>query len=348
MAKNDLLDKLIGNAFDFLGTAIDQFNSNPKYSVIHFCTAIELLLKARLMHEHWSLIVLGDPDVKKFEAGDFKSLNFKDLIPRIEDVLDEKIPEKAKSSFHSVAQHRNRMVHFFHEAEGKNYPKDVIDNIVREQSQAWFFLRGLLESWGDVFDKYKSNIQNLNYKMKSHEVHLDTVFENIEPEIKADIKNGATYKKCSACFRDASKEHKLTDFLVECKCKVCLAMGLVLKVACPQCDGDIEITEDWGGKKECSCGYGIQTDELIKTLDTEPITKHNLCDYTPINCADCQGYHSVIHHFEYLICTGCIQVFSKGSVCGWCHEGQVGGDLEDSYYGGCEFCEGLAGWHKDD
>ncbi len=113
LAQNDLLDKLINNAFDFLEMAIDQFKTKPKYSTINFSTAIELILKTRLMNEHWLLIISGDPDLKKFKSGDFKSHNFRDLIPKIEKVLDDKLPEKATNSFNSIAKHRNKMVHFF-------------------------------------------------------------------------------------------------------------------------------------------------------------------------------------------------------------------------------------------
>ncbi|MBN1293095.1 MAG: hypothetical protein JXB48_14745, partial [Candidatus Latescibacteria bacterium] len=59
--KNNQLNKLIENAFDFFERSLDEFEDNPKYSVIHFYAAVELFLKARLMAEHWSLVVLRDP-----------------------------------------------------------------------------------------------------------------------------------------------------------------------------------------------------------------------------------------------------------------------------------------------
>ena len=42
------LQLLVENAIDFLNQAADELANNPKYSVIHFYTAVELLLKARL------------------------------------------------------------------------------------------------------------------------------------------------------------------------------------------------------------------------------------------------------------------------------------------------------------
>ena len=54
MLQQEIFDSLARNAFDFLNRAILDFAESPKYSVIHFCAAVEMLLKARLMCEHWS------------------------------------------------------------------------------------------------------------------------------------------------------------------------------------------------------------------------------------------------------------------------------------------------------
>ena len=37
--------------------SIGQLDTAPKYAVINFCSAVELFLKARLLAEHWSLII---------------------------------------------------------------------------------------------------------------------------------------------------------------------------------------------------------------------------------------------------------------------------------------------------
>lgn len=52
-----LFDSLVINAIDFLESSIDDLNIRPKNSIVDFYTAIELFLKARLMLEHWTLIL---------------------------------------------------------------------------------------------------------------------------------------------------------------------------------------------------------------------------------------------------------------------------------------------------
>jgi len=82
MTHQDIFDSLTRNAFDFLERGISEFDKSPKYSVIHFCAAVEMLLKARLMKEHWSLIV-SKPDqanLARFMAGDFISVTRNEIL----------------------------------------------------------------------------------------------------------------------------------------------------------------------------------------------------------------------------------------------------------------------------
>src|SRR5712692_8889514 len=79
---------LIENAFDFLQEAIDCLREGSprklKYSVLHLASAAELLLKARLSREHWSLI-FKDPakaSEESFASGEFASADFQDVQDR--------------------------------------------------------------------------------------------------------------------------------------------------------------------------------------------------------------------------------------------------------------------------
>ena len=45
----EMFQHVVNNALDFLGQSITELEQKPKYSVIHFHAAIELVLKARLM-----------------------------------------------------------------------------------------------------------------------------------------------------------------------------------------------------------------------------------------------------------------------------------------------------------
>lgn len=85
--------------------------------VIHFYTAVELFLKARLLAEHWSLVVAKrqDPDLTRFELGDFQSVTLDEAADKLDKVLQSPLSSAELSQFRNMAKHRNRMVHFFHE-----------------------------------------------------------------------------------------------------------------------------------------------------------------------------------------------------------------------------------------
>lgn len=350
MSTSVLFKALVSNAFDFLKSAIDEFNTKPKYSVVHFSTAIELILKARLMHEHWSLIVDGKPDLIKFQDGNFKSINFRDLISKIEGVLNEKISEDTKKCFDAISNHRNKIVHFFHQADDAVHSEKIIQEIAIEQSIGWFFLRRLLEKWSDVFSEFTGEIESLNWKMKGHKVYLKAVFDKIKPEIQKDKKQGAIYRTCSGCCFEASKEHALTSNVFEAKCRVCLIKEWVLKIDCSNCDEVVEIsTYDAGSSVECECGQVIDSETISDQLDTNPVTYDDYFERPEVNCALCISHGTVVEHEKYYICTSCFSVEDSMAICEWCSEGQIGGDdLEYSYHTGCEFCDGQVDWVKDD
>ena len=113
-----MFSRLVENGFDFLFKAIDELKDQPKYSVIHFHAAVELFVKARLMHEHWSLVVTKrqEPAWEKFVAGDFQSVSLDEAASRLSKIVRSGLSAPELEAFREVARHRNKMVHFFHEA----------------------------------------------------------------------------------------------------------------------------------------------------------------------------------------------------------------------------------------
>ncbi len=352
--KDEFLKDLIENGFDFLERAIQQFKTEPKYSVINFCAAIELLLKARLMHEHWSLVIAtkNHPNIQDFKSGNFKSINFNDLIPRITSVSGEKISPEIASCFKELANHRNKMIHFFHEAHGGKGKEKLLEEIAVEQCNGWFFLRRLLEKWSDIFGSYDEKIQLINSSMKGHEIYLDTIFEQIKPEIEKDKAKGTIFVACKRCKRNASEEFKKTNNIFEYKCRVCLFLDELIKFSCLEesCNGEIKIEPgDPDVKVICSsCDSVMERQDIANLLETNASRYE---DSVQTNCATCCSLGTVVENDGgYFICTECFY-FTKNDIgyCEWCNENQIGGgDLEHSRWSGCEFCDGQVGHMKDD
>jgi hypothetical protein len=89
-------DSLVESALDFLDTGLGELQQKPKFSVIHFFIGIELLVKARLLHEHWSLVVTRPGDVSKesFAEGNFESATLWQCLDRLERICEENLAEE--------------------------------------------------------------------------------------------------------------------------------------------------------------------------------------------------------------------------------------------------------------
>ena len=85
----DAMKHLMDNALEFLNVAVDEIQERPKFSIIHFHAGVELIFKARLLAEHWSLVVTKrkEPDISEFESGEFQSVSIVESIQKLKKVL---------------------------------------------------------------------------------------------------------------------------------------------------------------------------------------------------------------------------------------------------------------------
>lgn len=187
--------------------------------------------------------------------------------------------------------------------------------------------------------------------MKKHHAYLSTVFNQIKDSIHDEKKQGVFFKSCPSCQFESCKQSKITDNVVNYKCLVCSFEEEVIIIYCPECENSIEITEIESEPFEClECGYQINNEYIAEILDTEITTRDNYKEPTiTINCANCCKHDSGIIHHDLFICSNCHTISKYLAHCDWCIEGQIaGGDLEDSFLDGCEFCDGRLGHLKDD
>lgn len=108
---------MLSNALDFVHKAIDEIRDNlgeqeseNKYAALYLAAGIEILVKARLASEHWSL-VFDDPrsaSRAKFESGDFKSVAAGEVISRFNNVASQNVDTAAAKQVFDL---RNRLVH---------------------------------------------------------------------------------------------------------------------------------------------------------------------------------------------------------------------------------------------
>ncbi|MDC4196305.1 hsdR, partial [Enterobacter cloacae complex sp. RIVM_C039474] len=141
---------LINNGLEFLDKAREELEaSKPKFSIVSFWTAVEIMLKVPLVHEHWSLVCSGRKIEKaKYLAGDFQSITYDETCQRLGDVLQNPLPKETIAVFKKVKDHRNRVVHFYH----SDFTDTQVKTILDEQADAWFALnRFMRDQWFYLF-----------------------------------------------------------------------------------------------------------------------------------------------------------------------------------------------------
>lgn len=181
-----MLNSLIENSLDFIISASydlanDELSeeNQVKYSTIKLYEGIELLLKARLMKEHWSLILRNIDKHKKgdFELGNFISVNFEISIKRLKDYCEYEIAEDARKSFDELRKLRNRYVHFSCD-ESRNF-------VIVRQLRAWHFILKMMSDkfLEDITEKHQEMLEDARNRMLKSKEFLDKRYIIIKPEI---------------------------------------------------------------------------------------------------------------------------------------------------------------------
>lgn len=109
---------LVDNALDFVLSAAEHARRDSardwKYALLHLVAGVELLLKARLGQEHWSLLFADKDkaDRNALESGDFTSVDFKTACTRLAQIATVEIDKSALHDLKELRKLRHRIQHF--------------------------------------------------------------------------------------------------------------------------------------------------------------------------------------------------------------------------------------------
>lgn len=354
-SNDEIFKSLVASAFEFLNKAIDEFGTSSKFSSIHFATSIELFLKARLMKEHWSLLIerVDKADQKAFFRGELKTISPDQTIQRLKKIANVHIPETTQEIFLKIAKHRNKMVHFIHDSDYEMDDKHKLTTeIANEQCAGWFAIRQLLKSWKEHFSDWEKDIRDITMKMERHRAFLGEIFKSKQSEIKKHLQDEKEVSDCPSCGFKSVLISKPMGSVYPASCLVCWYSGAEIEIECSEwkCHETVRFNSYHGPPAFFpSCRSPISEEYVKDQLDTGPaITKDNYYDHVDKNCPHCNGYHSVVEHHDWYVCTQCYEISEELGICEFCSEAQLGGVSEHSYLSGCEFCEGTAGRYFDD
>ena len=257
------------------------------------------------------------------------------------------MPEDAVKVFREIAQHRNKMIHFVHEATTTRLElrdSKELEIVVSEQLLGWHHLYKLLTGkWKPYFSDFDAKIHYITLRIRGHKGFLQNRFDSLKDDISQMEAQGDDIRSCPNCGYKSAKVELIDLALHSQLCIVCSYIGEIVKLECAteDCFESIEFDSFNGPPDSCPSCKSPFADTVAEQLDTgDPVTSDNYFDVVDINCPHCSGYHTVVEHNKGYVCTECYQYSKIMGVCGYCSDGQLDGVSEFSYHLGCEFCEG--------
>lgn len=350
--QEDWFRLVVKNAISFLNSSVDKLESSPRNAIIDLYTAIELLFKARLMKEHWSLIITRpeDANLTTFESGDFHSVYLEQSEKRLRNICGEKFKKEAMENFKAIGEHRNQIVHFAHTGFNDNK-----NEIISEHWASWYYLYDLVNTqWLDVFSDYQNHFELLNKKIYKNTGFLKVKYEAIKKDINIEKKRGNEIVNCPSCNFDSALIKKTNYWGKDFECLVCdvkdeIPAEIKEEIPCCNCNNSI--------------AYFMLDDKICPHCDKEIINKYALNEYIKL-------YHSSFYdnedeydgenindHYPIAYCHACsskiasVVEINGMNVCvlcgerGWeviecedCDE-HVTGDINKIIHFACHLCE---------
>lgn len=348
--KSSNFELLVENALDFAEVSVRQLETKPKYSVINFYTAVELILKARLVDEHWSLAVsnLQKATRQHFDEADFQSIGLEEAKLRIKNTLPdgEGLTEGEFKAYDALRKRRNKAVHFYHpDYLGGHQPEVAV-----EQFLAWRYLyRRLTTTWLESFNGVCDRIEELNKVIVGYQKYFDVVFADFQKRLaEINEKRKKTGKPalivgfCVSCERQAVEiKGRHTKHVFSGVCQVCDEEQVLITLPCKECSNEVAVSP-WKVIPCLNCD-SLSTYEpksLEDNLGIPPLEESwgycHLCDAGPSASVMPFGLDSGEHA---LLCIYCFQFVKAGhlEVCAWCGAmvtGPVGSERDP----GCVWC----------
>ena len=280
--------RLLDNALDLLLSAAEAVRRSEgsrslKEAVVHLSNGTEVLLKARLAMEHWSLIFsdIDKASFEKLQSGEFSSVSLAKAIGRLEKIADVSINDVVKGQLNDLAKFRNRLTHFTVELESAQIKALVAKAVI-------FCV--------DFCEQHDMTIADVEDKLEQIHKNLTTLNEYVEERMRAISSEleDVTVWDCPNCW-----QHSLVIDGGDVECRFCsyraepskLAEreGIRYSVDCPECFEESTFTyvlhSSGGGNWICfSCG--IISENYVDCLICGQVTyipQHNDADI----CENC-------------------------------------------------------------
>ena len=194
----DPQSSLLADGLDFIVSAAEHASIDEerswKYAVLHLWHGVELLFKARLAREHWSLLFsnIDQADKAKFLSGEFRSVDAIQAHKRLTQICDVEIDPNDWNRLTYLRKRSNRIKHNvgqYNSPQIKSIVLKCMDFVIRfSHSQKML----------DGTTAIRSQIYEINTLMMEFEDYVDERLKSIEsyPDFVADL-------ECVSCWQEA-------------------------------------------------------------------------------------------------------------------------------------------------
>lgn len=189
---------LLDNALDYVLSAAEHASQGAprdlKYAVLHLFAGVELLLKARLLEEHWSLL-FADADKasqQRLDSGDFKSVDFETAVSRLKDVADVEIDREAIARLNAIRGLRNRIQHF-----GASINKPQVQSQIGYVAN--FVIEFVKEHLPELEESHGAQLRGIRDAFGASESFIDERLKSLA----AVLKEFTHLEECPRCLQEA-------------------------------------------------------------------------------------------------------------------------------------------------
>jgi hypothetical protein len=276
------------------------------------------------------------------------SVSVDEVLKRLANIGSETFSQDETRCFERLRDHRNKVVHFCHDAYSKKPNAKLLEEVAAEQCMAWCYLhRRLTGVWSEYFKEHSKAIERLNGKLHRHRVFLRAKFTTLRPDIEKEISAGAEYRICSACGCHSARVYELVEPVHQIECSVCGTRDSFMRVTCSKCHKLSDVDDLASGScDDEDCGGDISLGDVM----SEYVPAYDPRDHEEqaYYCAACENPElSATILGDRYFCFWCKEWFDTTDQCGFCGYHLVGFDPIGASVYGCFMCDTAAREHFD-
>ncbi|WP_333593874.1 hypothetical protein [Anaerospora hongkongensis] len=294
---------VLSNGLDFVLKGLEELGNYEgsgdinclKYVTLHIDAGIELILKSKLLEEHWSLVFEQPHNAKKkaYQDGDFSSVSLASSIKRLKDVCDISISKVQEDKINALHKKRNVMQHF----EINDTEAAIIGIIASALEVMMDFLREYFDE-----DNLTGAELKLSKNIRSEIIELQTYIKQRMTVLQAELSkyNEPWIAECPNCGqRAAILDNELPG------------------IRCLFCEYEHNSEKDSSAVADEFAEYflGLSSYEYAKNGEEWPV----------YNCPSCSSFESFIMSGDVNICVVCGNEgeYSYCCECGQPHSGEM-------------------------